>query len=135
VVASIDEENPYGMTDVSLEQVLAWDPEIIIAWSRKNRGGADEIIRSAHNWEPIRAVRDGRVYTMPDVPFAWLDRPPAINRFLGLQWLANIFHPDLYDVDMIEVARDFYKNVYWVEDISDEEILEMLGNSYPPYRT
>jgi iron complex transport system substrate-binding protein len=135
VVAHIEEETAYGMTDVSLESVISWDPEIILAWSSEHQGGADEIIRTNVNWSSIRAVREGRVYTTPSLPFSWVERPPAVNRFLGLQWLANMFYPDKYDVDMLEVAKDFYKFVYQIENIEDADILEMLGNSYPPIKT
>jgi iron complex transport system substrate-binding protein len=132
IVADV-EGTAYGMSDVSLEQVLAWNPEVIIAWSEEFRGGSENIIRTNQNWAPITAVKTGRVYTMPENPFAWLDRPPAVNRFLGLQWIANMLYPERYDVDMVKVAKEFYEVVYWVDNVTEEEIREMLGNSYPPY--
>lgn len=122
----------YGMTSVSLESVIEWDPEVIVAWDDVIRGGADEIIRTSQDWAQIRAVKDGRVYTMPNAPFAWCDRPPGVNRFLGIQWVANMLYPDLYDVDMVERTKDFYSRLYWC-DISDDQAKELLGNSYPPY--
>ena len=130
IVAEVEEDTGYGMVDVSLEQVLAWDPEVIVAWSEEFRGGAENIIKTNRNWSSIKAVKDGRVYTMPENPFAWLDRPPAVNRFLGLQWIANLLYPHLYDVDIVQVAKEFYEFVYWVDNITNEEIIEMLGNSY-----
>jgi iron complex transport system substrate-binding protein len=122
----------YGMSNVSLESVIHWNPEVIVAWDDVIRGGADEIIRTDPDWSDIQAVKTGRVYTMPNVPFAWCDRPPGVNRFLGLQWVANMLYPDLYDVDMVEEVKKFYSLLYWV-DITDEQALEILGNSYPPY--
>jgi iron complex transport system substrate-binding protein len=122
-----------GLSSVSLEQVMAWNPEVIVAWSHIIRGGADEDIRSSKRWESIQALRDGRVYTMPNAPFAWCDRPPGVNRFLGVQWLANMLYPDQYAVDMVEVVKDFYKEFYWFE-VTDEQARSLLGNSYPPYR-
>lgn len=115
---------------VSLEQILAWDPEVIIAWSTTIRGGASDIIPEDPNWAEIQAVKDGRVYTMPNTPFSWCDRPPSVNRFLGIQWVANMLHPEAYDVDMVEVTKEFYSLFYHVE-ISDDDALELLGNSYP----
>lgn len=132
-VAAVPENEGQGMSNVSLEQVLAWDPEVIVAWDLKVRGGADQIIRTDPNWSTIRAVRDGRVYTMPNVPFAWCDRPPGVQRFLGIQWIANMLYPDLYDIDMVEVAKEFYSTLFWC-DITDDQAKEILGNSYPPYR-
>ncbi len=117
---------------VSLESVIQWDPEVIIAWDDVIRGGADEIIRTSSDWAVIRAVRNGRVYTMPNAPFAWCDRPPGVNRFLGLQWVANILYPDRYDVDMVEEVKRFYSLLYRC-DITDDQAKDLLGNSYPPY--
>lgn len=118
-----------GMSNVSLENVVKWNPEAIITWDFNVRGGAEKIIRTSSDWESIKAVRDGRVYTMPNLPFAWCDRPPGVNRFIGIQWLANLFYPTYYDVDMVEVTRDFYKRCYW-RDITEEEARRVLGNQW-----
>ena len=132
-VAAVELTAGVGMTNVSLESVIAWDPEVIVAWDDVIRGGADEIIRTNPDWGTIRAVRNGRVYTMPNAPFAWCDRPPGVNRFLGIQWVANMLYPHLYDVDMVEETKKFYHNLYWV-DITDQQARDLLGNSYPVYR-
>ena len=132
-VAQVEANQGMGMSDVSLEQVTAWDPEVIIVWSYVLRGGAENTIRSDNAWASIQAVRDGRVYAMPNAPFSWCDRPPVSNRLLGLQWIANMLYPDAYDVDMVEVTKDFYSLFYHV-NITDAEAKELLGNSYPVYQ-
>lgn len=129
-VARVDEVPEYGMSSVDMERVLKWDPEVIVAWDEEDAGGADELIRTSKDWADIKAVRDGRVYTMPHAPFAWCDRPPGVNRLIGIQWIANLLYPKRYDVDMVEVAKDFYKKMYWV-DITDDDAKDLLGNSYP----
>jgi iron complex transport system substrate-binding protein len=120
-----------GMTDVSLEQVLKWDPEVIVAWDTDVRGGAADDIRTNPNWAEIEAVKNGRVYAMPNEPWAWCDRPPGVNRILGIHWIANLLYPDIYDVDMKEIVKDYFKVMYEVE-VDDATVLELLGNSYPP---
>lgn len=132
-VAAVELTEGIGMTNVSLESIIAWDPEVIVAWDDVIRGGADEIIRTNPKWAMIKAVKDKRVYTMPNAPFAWCDRPPGVNRFLGIQWVANMLYPDLYDVDMVEETKKFYSKLYW-KDITDGQAKELLGNSYPVYR-
>lgn len=127
-VADVEGSNK---VEVSLEQVLAWDPEVIIAWSTTIRGGASDVIPADPDWAEIKAVKDGRVYTMPNTPFSWCDRPPSVNRFLGIQWVANMLYPEAYDVDMVEVVQEFYKLFYHV-DVTDEDAMELLGNSYVP---
>jgi iron complex transport system substrate-binding protein len=120
-----------GMTDVSLEQVLKWDPEVIVAWDTDVRGGAADDIRTNPNWAEIEAVKNGRVYAMPNEPWAWCDRPPGVNRILGIHWIANLLYPDIYDVDMKEIVKEYFKVMYEV-DVDDATVLELLGNSYPP---
>jgi iron complex transport system substrate-binding protein len=120
-----------GMTDVSLEQVLKWDPEVIIAWDTSIRGGAYDDIRTNRDWAQIQAVKDDRVYAMPNEPWAWCDRPPGVNRIIGIHWVANLLYPDIYNVDMKEIAKEYFKVMYQV-DIDDETVLGILGRSYPP---
>ena len=131
-VAQVEVTAGIGMTSVNLESVIQWNPQVIVAWDDVIRGGADEVIRTDPDWSDIDAVKNGRVYTMPNAPFAWCDRPPGVNRFLGLQWIANMLYPNLYDVDMVEETKKFYSTLYWV-DITDDQAKELLGNSYPPY--
>ena len=132
-VAQVDNFDATGMADVSLESVIAWDPQVIVAWSEEARGGADNLIRTEADWSSIAAVKTGRVYTMPQVPLAWIDRPMACNRYLGIQWLANMFYPDRFDVDMVEVAQDYYQLFFGCE-VDADTMKGFLGNSYPPYQ-
>jgi iron complex transport system substrate-binding protein len=118
-----------GMVDVPFSDVAAWDPQFIITWDGSDRNGAARLIRASSQWANVRAVREGNVFEMPKLPFAFCDRPPGVNRFLGIQWLANLFYPSYYDVDMVEVVRDFYARCYW-RDISVEQAKEVLDDSY-----
>ena len=128
-VAKTDTLKGVGMSNVSLEQVLAWAPELIVTWDFDVMGGADGLIQTHPNWKRIPAVQNNRVYAMPCLPFAWLDRPPGVNRFLGLQWLAHLLYPRAYDVDMIQVTQEFYSLFYHVT-ITPDEVKHILGNSY-----
>lgn len=130
-VAKVEEVPETGMSSVDMERVMKWDPEVIVAWDEEDAGGSDELIRSSEDWAHIKAVENNRVYTMPHAPFAWCDRPPGVNRLIGIQWIANLLYPQYYDVDMVEATKDFYKKMYWA-DISDEQAIKLLGNSYTP---
>jgi len=72
-----------GLGQVSAEQVLAWDPDLIIATDPRFAAGA----RTDPVWSGLRAVRAGRVAVAPTVPDGWVDFPPSVNRLLGLLWL------------------------------------------------
>lgn len=130
-VATCEETYGGGMTDVSLEQVLKWDPEVIISWDSDIRGGAYEDIKTNKDWADITAVKDGRVYAMPNLPWAWCDRPPGVNRIIGLEWVCNLLYPDIYQIDIVERTQEFFKVMLNVE-ISRDQALDVLGDSYPP---
>lgn len=115
-----------GQTHVTIEQVREWDPEVIVAWDADVRNGADRLIRESDDWKGIAAVESGRVYTMPNTPYSWCDRPAGPNRCIGIQWIANLLYPDYYDVDMVEATREFYE-VMWGVSITDDEARRLIG--------
>lgn len=123
--ADCDNTKGSGMTQVSLENVINWDPQVIIAWDDTIKGGADDAIRTSPDWQSITAVQNGDVYTIPCVPYMWGDRPPSVTRYIGMQWLANKLYPTYYDVDMVSTTKDFYK-LFFSVDISDAEAREIL---------
>jgi iron complex transport system substrate-binding protein len=132
-VASVAAVSGKGMSSVSMEQVLAWNPQVIIAWSTSIQGGASDTIPTSPDWSTITAVQTGRVYTMPNAPFAWCDRPSTLNRILGIQWVANMLYPSAYNVNMLQVTQQFY-NLFYHVTLTDAQAQDLLGNSYPAYQ-
>ena len=112
----------YGMETVSIEEILAKDPEVVLV---RNRQFAKRI-HEEKQWSIIRAVRDGRVYAIPAIPFNWFDRPPSFMRILGLQWLANRLYPERYPRDMVQATHEFYK-LFLDVDLTDKEIHGLLN--------
>lgn len=100
-----------GLTTVSPEQVLAWNPDAIVSLDPAFRRG----ISTDPLWSTLGAVRAGRVYQTPRLPFGWFDSPPGINRLIGLRWLAGRLYPDLFPEPMEGITRDFYKRFYHVD--------------------
>jgi iron complex transport system substrate-binding protein len=77
----------------------------------------------------VEAVRTGRVYLSPKLPFGWVDFQLSVNRLIGLWWLANIFYPNHFDEDIRALARDFYSRFYHVRpsDADIDRVLEARG--------
>ena len=100
-----------GLATVSPEQVLASDPDAIVTLDPDFRSA----IAADPLWAGLRAVRAGRVYQTPRLPFGWFDAPPGVNRLIGLRWLAGLLHPDLFPQPLAEVTRDFYRRFYHVD--------------------
>jgi iron complex transport system substrate-binding protein len=110
-----------GITQVSIEQVIVANPDTILTW---DRNFYDQVWTNPL-WANIDAVRRKRIYLAPTAPFGWIDRPPSINRIIGLKWLAGLFYPDRFDFDLRGETRKFYKLFYHV-DLSDEELDRLI---------
>jgi len=127
VAGDVEAGGKGGQSPVSFEQVLAWDPDVIICWN-KSSGGAYEVITTDSRWAELKAVQNKQVYEIPSAPYNWFDRPPSVNRIIGFKWLGNLLYPDIYTYDIISEARDFYKQFYHY-DLTVEEAEELLVNS------
>lgn len=113
-----------GSNEVSMEQILLWDPEVVILAPDANY---KEIFDDAV-WRNVRAVRDGEIYEIPIGPYNWLDRPPSVQRILGLKWLVNLLYPDVFAYDMIEEAQEFYR-LFFHYELTAEEAAELMAHS------
>lgn len=113
---------------VSLEQVILENPDtIIISIDGDNNHQVYNDITSNSSWGVINAVKEGKVYEIPGIPYDWINRPPSVNRIIGIKWLANLLYPDKYEIDIIQEIKDFFK-IYYSYDITDIEIEELLVN-------
>jgi iron complex transport system substrate-binding protein len=100
--------NKGGLANISIEQVLLWNPDVIITIDQDFAA----TVRGDPAWASIKAVRDNRVHLSPKMPFGWVDFPPSVNRLIGLRWLAKILYPDKFPEDMRVLTRDFYTMFY-----------------------
>jgi iron complex transport system substrate-binding protein len=120
-VRNVAGERGGGLATVSIEQVLAWNPNIIITIDRDFAAN----VGSDPQWATVKAVRRGRVHLSPKLPFGWIDFPPSVNRLIGLWWLAKILYPEHFPEEMRELTRDFYTRFYHVTP-SDSDIDRVL---------
>ena len=111
-----------GLANVSIEQVLLWNPDVIITI---DQDFAANVKRDA-GWASIAAVRTSRTHLSPKMPFGWVDFPPSVNRLIGLWWLAKILYPERFPEDLRALTRDFYSTFYH-RTPSDAQITEVLA--------
>jgi iron complex transport system substrate-binding protein len=115
-------ERTGGLAIVSVEQVLLWNPDVIITIDADFAAS----VRSDPLWASVAAVRAGRVHLSPKLPFGWVDFPPSVNRLIGLWWLAKILYPAQFPEDIHTLTRDFYGRFYHVTP-SDAQIERVLA--------
>ena len=85
---------------VNLENVLVWNPELIVMWcnDRLDTGDVGEMA----GWRTVAAVRNGRVHELPD-PFScdfW-----TLKYIFTVELVARWCHPDRFPEDDAEVLR------------------------------
>lgn len=99
-----------GYKQVSMEQVLSWNPQVIFVQDRY----PDEVTKITRDpaWQGIDAVKNKRVYLMPEYAKAWgYPMPEALA--IGELWMAKQLYPQRFqDIDMNKAANDYYQRFY-----------------------
>ncbi|MDR0807416.1 MAG: ABC transporter substrate-binding protein [Enterobacteriaceae bacterium] len=99
-----------GFKQVSLEQVLQWNPQVIFVQDRY----PDVVtqINQDPNWQRIDALKNHRVYLMPEYAKAWgYPMPEALA--IGELWMAKKLYPEKFaDIDMQKMANEYYQRFY-----------------------
>ena len=78
-----------GMVGLDVEQVLRWDPEIILLGNFDNAMPQD--LYSDPVWQTVSAVKNRRVYKVPLGGYRW--DPPGQESPLMWHWLSDIAFP------------------------------------------
>ncbi|MGD1886893.1 MAG: ABC transporter substrate-binding protein [Cohaesibacteraceae bacterium] len=113
--------------DVSPEQILAWDPEVILL-----NGFEDELspedVYSNPVFADVSAVRNRRVYQLPLGGYRW--DPPNQESPLTWAWAASLLHPEQFNVDIRSQIEERYALLYGQVPSEDQidGILRMARN-------
>lgn len=118
-----------GLTRVSMEQILAWDPQVIVTQEAGFAAG----VRQDPLWRGVSAVRSGRVHCAPVLPFGWLDGPPSVNRLIGVHWLLEKLHPQHPALQglppLAQRVQQFYALFYGVQ-LRPEQVQSLLTSAH-----
>lgn len=118
-----------GFSQVSMEQLMVWQPDVILVWTP----GGDRLM--TYNaiiknplWSRLEAVKNRKVIQIPWLPFSWFDRPPGSNRIIGVIWLANLLYPSIFKYDMVKVTREYFRLFYHYR-LSAREAVALLSST------
>ncbi|MDR2139795.1 MAG: ABC transporter substrate-binding protein [Tannerella sp.] len=131
-VATVQVGGVHGMAAVTIEQVWRWNPDVILVWPGfpsgaglprqvKREESTKEHILTDPLWKRMNAVRNGRVFQVPSLPFGWTDRPPSVNCVPGVLWLACRLYPETVTLDLNEALQGCFRLFYHVE-ITDSDL-------------
>ncbi|MDR1014703.1 MAG: ABC transporter substrate-binding protein [Coriobacteriales bacterium] len=106
--------------DVDLEDLLAWDPEVVISCDP----AATEVFLTDQRFAEMSAVKNNAVRTSPAGAFVWCVR--SADEALMTLWATTVIQPDLCsDIKYEDIVRDFYGQFYHYEP-TDAEIQGIL---------
>lgn len=105
----------------TMEQLLAWDPDILIVPSHED---ADSVRREPR-FSGLKAVRAGQILVAPCAAHNWVNR--TSEQPLTVLWAVRRFHPELFsEADLAAETQAFYRDIFGVS-LSAAQIGEILA--------
>jgi len=111
--------------EVDLEQILVWDPEVIIFAP----DSCYDAVADAPQWQSVQAIAQKQYYKTPYGPYGWLSSPPAVQRYLGMLWLGQLLYPEYTEYDLQEEVTAYYKLFYGC-DLTDEMYQHLMTDAF-----
>lgn len=112
--------------EVDLEQILLWDPDVIIFAP----DSCYAHIAGSPQWQDVAAIASGHYYETPYGPYGWLSSPPAVQRYLGMLWLGALLYPDYIEYDLQEEITEYYQ-LFYSCTLTDEMYRDLTANALP----
>jgi iron complex transport system substrate-binding protein len=110
-----------GLTQVSMENLLSWQPDIILVQDAVTA----QYLREDPVWQGVKAVANQRILFLSGLPFGWLDAPPGINRLLGLRRLHAWLDPQVNASFKADMQR--YSELFWHTTLSDAQYQRLVA--------
>ncbi|SFG10593.1 iron complex transport system substrate-binding protein [Desulfotomaculum arcticum] len=112
-----------GEKEVVMEQIYQWNPDVIYIFMG---APASDYLRGipGQNWSLVKAVKEKRVYDMPQGIFSWAS--PNADSPLTAQWMASKSYPDHISAEKFkDLLADYYQNRYKMT-LSDDLVNSIL---------
>lgn len=113
--------------EISAEAILKLNPDVVIIGGPNSREVYKTLMASSA-WKDIKAIKNNRVHINPHGIWGW-DRFGA-ESVLQIPFAATIINPHLYKADIVQNAKDYYKNFANVE-LTTEQAQNMVDGYGP----
>ncbi len=118
-----------NMQQVTLEQELSWNPQVILIGSAAATTIQSQILGNSQ-YSQVSAVVNGKVSVNPMGVFDWSRY--SVEEALNLQWVAKTLYPNLFtNIDIAAQTKYFYQTFYGYT-LSDAQVTAILNNTTPP---
>jgi iron complex transport system substrate-binding protein len=105
----------------TIEEIAALSPQVVVTTGSAARLRADAA------WQSLDAVKAGRVFEWPALPYGWGSRPPSVNRLPGVAWLAYAARGRAVDAGLEADIRGFFRDFYHLE-LTDAQLQRLLAS-------
>ncbi|MBM3547573.1 MAG: ABC transporter substrate-binding protein [Alphaproteobacteria bacterium] len=107
----------------SLEQLVKWDPDILIVTEPKDV----ELVKKDRVFSQLKAVKSGKVHVVPVGAHTWSNR--TAEQPLTVLWAVETFHPGrLKDLNLAAETRRFYRE-FFDHELPDAAVTEILSGT------
>ena len=121
--ATGESKGPSGQTKIDPEQLLSWDPELLLVDSAQIR----DTITSDSTFSGLKAVKNNNIIVIPKGAMAWAYNGPG--EYLNMYFFAKAVHPELFkDIDMEAKTKAFYKE-YFGFDLDEADLKHLFSLS------
>ncbi len=115
-VTGVDVQGSFA--DVSAEEIVGWNPDII--WVPEYADYTAEDVLNAPEFQSITAVQNGAVYTFPSNLEPW--DYPSTSACLGAAWATWNLHPELYSYDELMADINGLYDLLYGQTFTAEQI-------------
>ncbi len=117
-----------GAMPVNAEQLLEWDPDVILVTGKgMSSMTAAEILENqvdGIDLSALTAVRNGDVYSTELGMWNWFT--PGPDAPVVANWLGSVLYPDRFaDVDLVAMTQDYYAQMYGYE-LSEQRAIKIV---------
>ncbi|MDQ7092199.1 ABC transporter substrate-binding protein [Desulfosporosinus sp. PR] len=119
-------------TKVSMEQVMAWNPDVIILSDFSDIVPEDLYKNKlpGQDWSSIQAVKNQKVYKAPMGIYRW--DAPCVETPLMMEWIGKVIHPEMFaNLDLRNDLRTFYQQFFNYK-LTDAELDQILNSKLNP---
>ncbi|AZO18072.1 MULTISPECIES: ABC transporter substrate-binding protein [unclassified Mesorhizobium] len=127
-VSVSDDGRSQEVLSFNIEQVLAWNPDIILVPQLKD---VEKVIANPL-LKDVRAVATRRVFPLPVVAHTWGNR--TAEQPLTVLWAARTLNPEVFgEIDLEAEVKRFYATIF-AHSLDDKTVAAILDpTTEPPY--
>ncbi|BAL80161.1 ABC transporter substrate-binding protein [Caldisericum exile] len=112
-----------GKVDVSVEQILNYNPDYIIL--APYCSDTVQSVLSNSVLQNVNAVRNKKVFVMPQ--FIGSYDLPELESVLGIMWLSNVLYPNEVNFNLRNESKEFYDKIFNY-NLTDEDLKYIFGS-------